>query len=172
MPRRPSPRPTTGGSGSREIGRVRFRGISGVARVILLRMKLWIAAALLTTGCYRSAAPTEPPPEPRPSTGEPQPAAPAHAHRSPAPARLTVSDAIAKMQEFTDEMCACTDKTCADAVAAKMTQWSQEMTQLHREEDMKPSEEDIKEMTAVAERLGKCMMTAMAPGGPSSPPTP
>jgi hypothetical protein len=134
-------------------------------------MKLWIAAALLATGCYRSAAPTEPPPAPGPGAGEPQPVAHAHVHRPPAPPRTTIADAIAKMQELTDEMCACTDRACADAVTAKMTQWSSEMAQAHGEDELKPSDEDVKEMTAVAERLGKCMMTAMS--GPStSPPTP
>jgi hypothetical protein len=154
-------------------GAARFRGIWGPSRGILGRMKLWIAAVLLATGCYRSAAPTEPPPEPRPGTGEPQPAAPAHALRPAAPAPMTIASAMEKMNEFTDEMCACTDKACAEAVGVSMERWAKEMGETEgRELAAKMTDDDKKEVAAIAERIGKCMMTLMAPGTPSSPPTP
>jgi hypothetical protein len=133
-------------------------------------MKLWIAAALLATGCYRTAAPTEPPPEPKPGSGEPQPALHAHAHRQPPPERTTIASAMAKLKDFTDEMCACPDKACAEAVSKSMEQWAKEMGEDEgRELAATMTEDDKKEATTIAERMAKCMMAVMSP---PSPPTP
>ena len=141
-------------------------------------LRRWIAAAVLACGCYRSSPPPAPPaPAPdevaRPAYLDRQ-ASYAHARsRSPQPAReerSVIGQAIARLGEFTDEMCACADRTCADAVSQEMTRWSNELSRDHT--DLKPTDEEMAEVKLVSERLSTCMMTAMGYGNPPPPPAP
>src|SRR4051794_15982872 len=50
-------------------------------------------------------------------------------------------NAIAKMTEFKDKMCACKDKACTEKVTEEMTKWGQEQAK-SADKDMKMSEED------------------------------
>ena len=75
-------------------------------------------------------------------------------------------DAIKKMGEFKDQMCACKDKACVDKVNADMNKWGSE--QKGGEGDTKVSEDDAKKMAAISEEMSKCMtkvMTDMAGSG-------
>lgn len=135
-------------------------------------MKPWIAAALLATGCYRSAPPAPPSEPARPLVQEPTPSGTARSRRPATPVRTAMADAIAKLGELADEMCACTDKACADAVTAEITRWSTEMAGAYRDEADKPSEDEVKEAMVVSERLSKCMMASMSLGTPPPPPSP
>ena len=90
--------------------------------------------------------------------------------RQAPPERSAIGEAIAKLEELTDDMCACTDRTCADTVTQEMTRWSTEMAKDHA--DLKPTAEEIEEATRISERLSKCMMAAMGYGAPSTPPPP
>jgi hypothetical protein len=77
--------------------------------------------------------------------------------------------AIAKMGEFKDKMCACKDKACTEKVTEEMTKWGQEQAK-GGDKDAKVSEEDTKKMAAVTEEMTKCMTKIMtdaagAPGG-------
>lgn len=71
------------------------------------------------------------------------------------------AEALAKMTEFKDKMCACKDKACADTVTGDMTKWSEEMSKT-MDPSAKPSDEDMKKMTDVGTQMGECMAKAMA----------
>jgi hypothetical protein len=134
------------------------------------------AVALLAAGCYRSTPPAAPGPEPVQPIYYQSQATYAHARfqsaRQVSDERSLIAQAIAKLGNFADDMCACTDKTCADQVSQEMTRWSTEMSKEYsNSEDFRPTEEEMEEAQQVTERLSKCMMTAMGYGNPS-PPTP
>lgn len=76
---------------------------------------------------------------------------------------MSSSEAMRKMHEFADKMCACKDAKCAQVVSDEMTKWSQEMAQ-QMKEPPKMSEAEVKEATELGERMGKCMQQAMGAG--------
>jgi hypothetical protein len=69
----------------------------------------------------------------------------------------------AKMAKFADDICACKDSACAQTVTDAMTKWGQDMTKSMKETP-KLSEQETKDVTEIAERMGKCMQTAMSGG--------
>jgi len=73
-------------------------------------------------------------------------------------------DAMAKMGEFKDQMCACKDKACADKVQESMNKWSAENAKNAGDKPEKPSDEDMKKMTEVGTKYGECMTKAMSGG--------
>ncbi|HWO22162.1 MAG TPA: hypothetical protein VNO30_25540 [Kofleriaceae bacterium] len=140
-------------------------------------MKRGIVVALLAAGCWKSS----PPPATvtdaeRPLAQEPAPSPSPGKHHAARPApqrpRGSSADALAKLDEFADDMCACADRTCVDAVTQEMTRWSQEMRDEFK--DLKPTDEETAQATRSMERLSKCMTAAMSAGsaGPSLAPGP
>lgn len=80
-------------------------------------------------------------------------------------------EAVAKMTEFKDQMCACKDKACADKVQEGMTKWSTEMAaKAGDKKDQKADEATMKKMTEVGQAYGECMTKAMSAGA-ETPPT-
>lgn len=75
------------------------------------------------------------------------------------------ADAMAKMSELKDKMCACKDPECAKKVSDEMTAWSQKQAQTQKE-PAKMSEADQKKATEIGTQLGECMQKAMAAGTP------
>lgn len=74
-------------------------------------------------------------------------------------------EAVAKMTEFKDQMCACKDKACADKVQESMTKWSTDMAAKAGEnKDQKADEATMKKMTEVGQAYGECMTKAMSAG--------
>jgi hypothetical protein len=71
------------------------------------------------------------------------------------------ADAMAKMEQFKDEMCACTNTKCAQNVSDEMAKWSQDMAKGNRVPP-KMSDDDVKRATVIGEAMGKCMQKAMA----------
>ena len=145
------------------------------AAAAAVAVALGAACCALAAGCYRgSSSPPEAPEPARPIAREPEPAAPRWprlARRSePEPERSIMAQAIEKLTEMTDAMCACTDRTCADAVMQEITRWSTEMGKDFQAQ--KPTDEETREATAIAERLSRCMMKAMGGSPQGSPPTP
>jgi len=144
--------------------------ISGMSRTLC-----WLAAALLAlaAGCYRDSPPpggpraTEPP---RPTAREPeQPQRRTRPLYRPAPEQSLMAEALAKLNELTDEMCACSDQACANGVMQSINSWSAGVAQELK--DQKPTDEETRETTAIVERLTKCMMaTSGGPPGQPSPP--
>lgn len=137
-------------------------------------MKYLIVGVVLAAGCYRSGPAPAPPsePTPRPVERAQHSFASAHSRRPPPPTRTAMADAIDKLTELTDEMCACSDKPCADAVVSELTQWSTDMAQQRSAADEQPTADEVKQATEVTDRLSRCMVTAMTAGAsaPSSTP--
>lgn len=74
-------------------------------------------------------------------------------------------EAVAKMTEFKDQMCACKDKACADKVQESMTKWSTEMAAKQGDKkEAKTDEATMKKMTEVGQQYGECMTKAMSAG--------
>jgi hypothetical protein len=75
--------------------------------------------------------------------------------------------AMAKMDVFRKDMCACKDKPCADAIDAAMLKWSAEMAKSAAKED--PADlETIKEMTAITTKYGDCYRAMVSAAGSGS----
>jgi hypothetical protein len=74
-------------------------------------------------------------------------------------------EAMAKMSEFKDKMCACKDKKCADDVQAAMSTWSAESAKSAGDKKPEaPDEKTMKEMQEVGTKYGECMAKAMGAG--------
>ena len=73
-------------------------------------------------------------------------------------------DAMAKMQEFADEMCKCKDAKCAQDVSDKMTKWGQEQSK-NAKEPPKMNEADTAKAQEIGKKMGECMTKAMGAGG-------
>lgn len=69
------------------------------------------------------------------------------------------ADAIAKMSELKDKMCACKDKACADQVTQEMTKWGAEHSK--GGEAAKMSDDEQKKMASVTEGMTTCMTKIM-----------
>lgn len=80
-----------------------------------------------------------------------------------------VAQELAKMSEFTGEMCACKTAECAERVADNMTRSSQEMAKIHRDPP-RMTEDETRRATELGDKLGKCMQVAMLPSA-NPPPT-
>ncbi|MBA3457418.1 MAG: hypothetical protein H0T42_30335 [Deltaproteobacteria bacterium] len=79
-------------------------------------------------------------------------------------------EAVAKMENFTKDMCACKDKACADKVQEGMTKWSTDMAAKGGEKkDEKPDEATMKKMTEVGQKYAECMTKAMTPADGAAP---
>ncbi|CAN5854499.1 hypothetical protein BH11MYX3_BH11MYX3_10600 [soil metagenome] len=79
-------------------------------------------------------------------------------------------EAMAKMGEFKDQMCACKDKACADKVQEGMNKWSADNAKSAGDKPEKPSDEDMKKMQDVGTKYGECMAKAMGGGDMATPP--
>ncbi len=79
-------------------------------------------------------------------------------------------EAMAKMGEFKDKMCACKDKKCADDVQDQMNKWSAESAKNAGDKPEKPDEKTMKEMQDVGTKYGECMAKAMGGGDMTPPP--
>jgi hypothetical protein len=83
------------------------------------------------------------------------------------------ADALSKMTEFKDKMCACKTPACATDVTNEMTKWSQSVPKEHGDKAAM-SPEETKKLTAISEELSKCSADAakVAVPTPETPPTP
>ena len=80
------------------------------------------------------------------------------------------AEAIATLEKFTDDMCRCRDAACAQKVSDAMTTWSREMAKRHPKPPSRLTSQQEKDITAIADKLGRCMQTAMTPKpDPSAP---
>jgi len=73
-------------------------------------------------------------------------------------------EAIAKLTEIKDKMCACKDKTCSDKVSVEFSSWREEQEKSDGDKPGTPGEEDPK-MEEVTEQLSQCLMKIELPGG-------
>lgn len=90
-----------------------------------------------------------------------------------------MTEAIAKLHQFKDEMCTCKDAACAQHVSDEMTRWAQAASRDATLDNVKPSEDQQRQMAAIVKDLADCMTKAMtvgtgsmaqpAPSPPASP---
>ena len=80
-------------------------------------------------------------------------------------------NAMAKMSELKDKMCACKDPDCAKKVSDEMTAWSQQQGSKQKE-PAKMSEADQKKATELGIAMGECMQKAMNTGSAAAAPVP
>ena len=80
----------------------------------------------------------------------------------PVPDRM--QETIVQFEGFADQMCACKTNQCAEGVNKQMSTWAEEMAKDAADKPApKMSDEQTKYITEVAERFGKCMVSAMTP---------
>jgi hypothetical protein len=84
---------------------------------------------------------------------------------------VTGAAALAKMEEFQKQMCACKDKACADKVNEDMTRWGTEMAKrASYDRDEKPDPEIAKRSADIMTLYVECMTKLMMAG--AGAPTP
>lgn len=76
-----------------------------------------------------------------------------------------MKEAMAKMESFQKDMCACKDKACAEKVDTDMKAYGEKMKG-KADKDAKISEADQKKMMEVMTEYAKCQQTAMGTGMP------
>jgi hypothetical protein len=83
-----------------------------------------------------------------------------------------MKEAMAKMDGFKTQMCACkaSDKACAEKVEKDMNSYLDSMKGKEKDKDMKPSPDDEKHMTTTMTDYGKCRQTAMGADPAMAPP--
>jgi len=81
-------------------------------------------------------------------------------------------EALSKMAEFKDKMCACKTPACAQGVTDEETKWSQVMAKESGDKASKMSDEDTKKLTDINQQFAKCMLDATKVGTAPSPETP
>jgi hypothetical protein len=82
----------------------------------------------------------------------------------------SAGNALGKMSELKDKMCACKDPDCAKKVSDEMTAWSQEAAK--KGDTAKMSEADQKKASELGVAMGECMQKASAVTPPPAPPPP
>src|SRR5258705_8016998 len=78
-------------------------------------------------------------------------------------------EAMAKMEDFKNDMCKCKDSKCAEDVSKKMMEWGQAQSK-DQKEPPKMSDEDQKKAAAITKEMTDCMQKAMGTGGAMEPP--
>ena len=80
------------------------------------------------------------------------------------PAEPAVSDIVANMSAFKDQMCMCKDKACADHVQDDMMKWASAMAKDTKAD--KINEDDTKRVTELATQFSDCYAKLAAPASP------
>ncbi|HEY4058436.1 MAG TPA: hypothetical protein VGM39_17610, partial [Kofleriaceae bacterium] len=88
---------------------------------------------------------------------------------APAASNGSADDALVKVTEFKDRICACRDKDCATKVHDEYVQWGIALSKTPGQQ--RPDEAMTKRMTEVAVAYGDCLSkaTSAAPVAPSPP---
>ena len=75
------------------------------------------------------------------------------------------NDAMAKMESFQSQMCACADKACADKVQDEMTKWAADAAKMAKPDESDP--EMAKKSGEVMAKYTECMtkLSGMGMGG-------
>jgi hypothetical protein len=81
-------------------------------------------------------------------------------YRCANPARDRMEEALDRMQQFSNQVCACTTKACAQGVIDTMTEWGREMAK--QAPDAKPDPDTMKRAEKIVARLTECMTRAMS----------
>jgi len=76
-----------------------------------------------------------------------------------------VNEAMAKMVEFKDQMCACKDRDCVMHVSDDMAKWAEANKD---KADVKPAEDEMKRAMEISKQLSDCMQKAMMASDPAA----
>ena len=120
-------------------------------------MRCLVLVVLLACWGGKASPPQEPVSNAAPVTQAPPPAPSAES---------LAQDAMRRMTELQDRMCACKDQPCAEGVNADFTKWAEDMSK----RSIKPAditEEDAKRITDVAIKYQECY-TKLSPN-PAQP---
>jgi len=71
------------------------------------------------------------------------------------------SDPLKKLEEFTDQMCACKDQACVDKVNKDMTEWMK----ANADKAKDPNEGDREKASKIMERMMNCAKEAAGGSG-------
>jgi hypothetical protein len=81
------------------------------------------------------------------------------------PKKTSSGDAIAKLTELRDKMCACKDKACTEKVTEELTRWGQDQAKVAGDQGVKMSDDETKKSAAVSGEIGTCMAKVLAEAG-------
>jgi hypothetical protein len=84
-------------------------------------------------------------------------------------------EAVSKMAELKDKMCACKTPECAHGVTEEEAKWSQAMAKESGDKVPKLSDEETKKVADINQQFSKCLLDATKVGtapNPETPPTP
>ena len=76
-------------------------------------------------------------------------------------APVGVAATLAKLRQFSDDMCRCKDRDCADRVVDEMTSWAQDLASADQAHPRVNSAEDA-EAKAATDRVSRCMSAVYA----------
>lgn len=132
-----------------------------------MRTALVLVAGALLGGCFHDTPPAQ-----QPVANSSPPTATATAPVRTARTESPHAEAMAAMQGFTDQMCACKahDTGCAQLVVDDMTKWSHEMAR--KAGNQKPDDltsDEVHRMTDLTKRMSDCAVLAMTPDGANNP---
>ena len=72
-----------------------------------------------------------------------------------------VAATLAKLRQFSDDMCSCKDRDCADRVVDEMMTWAQDLAAADQAHPRVNSAEDA-EAKAATDRVSRCMSAVYA----------
>ena len=133
-------------------------------------MRSWVFVVLIACGGGSKPAPAPqppvakpiPPPKTEPAKAEPTKQNPDDCNN--------IACAIAILDDFTKQMCACKDKACADAVNDKLQAWGNAMSNKPDLDNAKPTDEQAQQASDIIQRYSACMVNMM--GDDDAPPKP
>jgi hypothetical protein len=134
-------------------------------------MRSWVFVVLVACGGSSKPAPVTPPP---PVAAKPVPPPKVEPAKTPVKANpddcANMTCAIAIIDDFSKQMCACKDKACAEGVTEKLQTWAENISNKPELKDIKPTDDQQEQMQAIVQRYSDCMIKAMG-GGESTKPT-
>jgi len=80
---------------------------------------------------------------------------------APPPATAGVAATLARLEQFSDDMCGCPDRDCADRVVDDMARWAQDLASAGAATPRVNVAEDAR-AKAAADRVSRCMSAVYA----------
>jgi hypothetical protein len=75
------------------------------------------------------------------------------------------ADAIAKLTELKNKMCACKTKTCSEKVSAELAEWGQEQEKSDVDKPASPGDKDSEKVEAIKDETASCLLKIEVPSG-------
>lgn len=78
-------------------------------------------------------------------------------------------EAIAKLTELKNKMCACKNKTCSDQVSAELAEWGQQYEKPDVDKPASPADKDSEKLEALKDEAANCLLKIEVPSGAGAP---